>query len=50
MKKLILCSVAIVTIGVCEVVALIKGVDGALMASAFTVIGVIVGFMFGKVK
>lgn len=48
MTKVIISSVAIVTIGVIEALALIKGINGAFLMLALTFIGGIAGFTFSK--
>lgn len=48
MNKTIICSVAIVTIGVLEALALMNGINGTYLALSIGAIGTIVGFIFGK--
>ena len=37
-------AIAIITIGILELVALLKGLDGALFASVLTIIGGLAGY------
>jgi len=46
----IVCVVAITAIMVLEAIALAKGLDHGLLATAFSVIGSIVGYMFGRFR
>jgi len=46
--KILLLIVAILCITGLEAIALLKGIDGAVLSSVFSVIGGIVGYAFGK--
>lgn len=48
MKKAIVCSVAIAVIGLIEVVALFRGINGTYLGISLAAIGGIAGYMFGK--
>lgn len=47
--RLILCIFALFVMGAVEIVALLKGIDGATIKLFFGVVGGIVGFMFGRI-
>lgn len=48
MNKLVFYIVAIAVIALIEITALIKGINGSLMAIAIGAIGTIAGFVAGK--
>lgn len=48
MNKIIFYSIAVIAIGAIEAVALIKGINGALLMIALSGIGAIAGFVAGK--
>ena len=48
--RTIMIITGIVCITVLETIALLKGIDGSLMALAFSTIGGILGFKAGKIK